>query len=154
MKKLCCVLLAGLLLASLAACKPTAEMADPRQASAGDAAAQAEGPVTIQLVCESDDIYQVFYTAYLEGEAYTQGGWADLDGGPLTPESDTTAAFPPGFFEGGDLSTLSMDFSPYGPGDTSEIATTQQVAIPAQPGGTYTVVLSGDESSGFVAQLQ
>ena len=107
-----------------------------------------------QLGCQSEDVYQIFYSTYLEGEAYGQGGWADLDGKALTPETSLTASFDKEYFEGKDISTLSMDFSPYGEGDTVELATTEQVAIPAEYGETYTILFTGDEESGFTAQLR
>ena len=115
---------------------------------------EAQDAVTIQLVCQSEDVYQIFYSTYLEGEAYGQGGWADLDGKALTPETSLTASFDKEYFEGKDISTLSMDFSPYGEGDTVELATTEQVAIPAEYGETYTILFTGDEENGFTAQLQ
>ena len=83
------------------------------------------------------------------------GGMADLEGGEITPDSDLTLTFPAAYFgDGADLSQFAMDFSPYGEGDTSEIATTNKVSIPAAYGETYTVVFSGDETSGFQAVLQ
>ena len=120
------VLSAALL--SLAGCQTAAKNA-VQELDAQDA-------VTIQLVCQSEDVYQIFYSTYLEGEAYGQGGWADLDGKALTPETSLTASFDKEYFEGKDISTLSMDFSPYGEGDTVELATTEQVAIPAEYGET------------------
>ena len=114
----------------------------------------AQDAVTIQLVCQSEDVYQIFYSTYLEGEEYGQGGWADMDGKALTSETSLTASFDKDYFDGKDLSTLSMDFSPYGEGDTVELATTEQVDIPAKYGETYTILFSGDEESGFIAQLQ
>lgn len=114
----------------------------------------AQDAVTIQLVCQSEDVYQIFYSTYLEGEEYGQGGWADMDGKALTFETSLTASFDKDYFDGKDLSTLSMDFSPYGEGDTVELATTEQVDIPAKYGQTYTILFTGDEESGFTAQLQ
>ena len=114
----------------------------------------AQDAVTIQLVCQSEDVYQIFYSTYLEGEEYGQGGWADMDGKALTSETSLTASFDKDYFDGKDLSTLSMDFSPYGDGDTVELATTEQVDIPAKYGQTYTILFTGDEESGFTAQLQ
>ena len=59
MKKLfCSIAAAGLLVCGLAACQ-TAE----KEAFAQDAAAK-EDAVTIQLVCESEDIYQIYKLAY------------------------------------------------------------------------------------------
>lgn len=129
-------------LLSLAGCQTVVQEVDAQDA------------VTIQLVCQSQDVYQIFYSTYLEGEAYGQGGWADLDGKALTPETSLTASFDKEYFEGKDISTLSMDFSPYGEGDTVELATTEQVAIPAEYGETYTILFTGDEENGFTAQLQ
>ena len=114
----------------------------------------AQDAVTIQLVCQSEDVYQIFYSTYLEGEEYGQGGWADMDGKALTSETSLTASFDKDYFDGKDLSTLSMDFSPYGEGNTVELATTEQVDIPAKYGETYTILFTGDEESGFTAQLQ
>lgn len=128
-------------LLSLAGCQTVVQEVDAQDA------------VTIQLVCQSEDVYQIFYSTYLEGEAYGQGGWADLDGKALTPETSLTASFDKEYFEGKDISTLSMDFSPYGEGDTVELATTEQVAIPAEYGETYTILFTGDEENGFTAQL-
>ena len=114
----------------------------------------AQDAVTIQLVCQSEDVYQIFYSTYLEGEEYGQGGWADMDGKALTPETSRTASFDKDYFDGKDLSTLSMDFSPYGEGDAGELATTEQVDSPAKDGETYTILFTGDGESGFTAQLQ
>lgn len=113
------------------------------------------GAFTVQVVCESPDVYQIFYTYYLGDEALGMGGMADLEGGEITPDSDLSLTFPASYFaDGADLSQFAMDFSPYGEGDTSEIATTDKVSIPAAYGETYTVVFSGDEASGFQAVLQ
>lgn len=133
-------------LLSLAGCQTAAKQA-VQELDAQDA-------VTVQVVCESQDVYQLFYTTYLKGEEYGQGGWADMDGKALTPETSLTASFDKGYFDGKDLSTLSIDFSPYGEGDTVELATTEQVDIPAKYGETYTILFTGDEESGFTAQLQ
>ena len=54
---------------------------------------EAQDAVTIQLVCQSEDVYQIFYSTYLEGEEYGQGGWADMDGKALTSETSLTASF-------------------------------------------------------------
>lgn len=148
MKKLfCSIAAAGLLVCGLAACQTAA-----KEAFAQDAAAK-EDAVTIQLVCESEDIYQIYYTAYLAGKESGMGGWADVDGGVLTPESDLSAVLTKDLLGKGDVSTLSMDFSPYGKGDTVELATTEPVDIPAEYGESYTIVFSGDEESGFTAEL-
>ena len=83
------------------------------------------------------------------------GGMADLDGVELTEDTDLSVSFTRSFLgEDADLSQFSIDFSPYGENDTSEIGTTNQVAINAEYGQSYTVVLSGDRESGFQAELQ
>ena len=109
---------------------------------------------TVRVVCQSEDVYQIFYTCYVGGESRGMGGMADLEGGELTEDTDLTLTFPRTYFEeGDDVGTFSMDFSPYGEGDTSEIATTDPVEIPAAWGGTYTVVFSGDQETGFREEL-
>ena len=80
------------------------------QAAGGDA-------FTVQVICESPDIYQIFYTYYLGDEALGMGGMADLEGGEITPDSDLSLTFPASYFaDGADLSQFTMDFSPYGEG--------------------------------------
>ncbi|MBQ8935161.1 MAG: hypothetical protein IJ049_01980 [Oscillospiraceae bacterium] len=109
--------------------------------------------VTFRLVCRSEDIYQIFYTCYIDGEYFCMGGLADLDGNTLTEDSDLTFSFPESYFEGADISKISFTFSPYGKDDTSEIATTERLSIPAEYGKTYTIYFSGDQENGFTAEL-
>ena len=93
---------------------------------------------TVRVVCQSEDVYQIFYTCYVGGESRGMGGMADLEGGELTEDTDLTLTFPRTYFE---------------EGDTSEIATTDPVEIPAAWGGTYTVVFSGNQETSFRAEL-
>lgn len=114
----------------------------------------AEDAFTIRVVCESDGIWQIFYSCYLDGEYCGMGGVADLDGGELTEETDLSISFTRSFLgQDADISQFSMDFSPYGQDDTSEIGTTNRVAIRAEYGQSYMVFLSGDRDSGFQAAL-
>ncbi len=143
MKKLLFAAAAALLLAAgLSACQ-TVVVQEP-----------AEEDLTLRVVCQSPEVYQLYYTLYLDGEEYCQGGWGDIDGDPLTAQSDLTALFPQGYFEGRDLSGLAVDFSPYVEGDTREMATTPPVELHARYGGSYTILFSGDAERGFAAQAQ
>lgn len=109
----------------------------------------------VRLICESRDIYRIYYSCYLDGAYYSMGGVADLDGKTLTEEAPMTIYFPKSYFDGAeDISTFSMDFSPYGESDTSELATTARLSIPAAYGTCCTVVFSGDRETGFTAALQ
>ena len=109
----------------------------------------------VRLICESQDIYRIYYSCYLDGAYYSMGGVADLDGKALTEEAPMTIYFPKSYFDGAeDISTFSMDFSPYGENDTSELATTARLSIPAAYGTCCTVVFSGDREAGFTAALQ
>ena len=109
----------------------------------------------VRLICESQDIYRIYYSCYLDGAYYSMGGMADLDGEALDAESPMTIYFPKSYFDGAeDISTFSMDFSPYGENDTSELATTARLSIPAAYGTCCTVVFSGDRETGFTAALQ
>ena len=122
-------------------------------ACGADPSSVAEDQIRIQLICESKDIYQIYYTCYIDGEYFAMGGFADLDGNELTADSDCSAIFSKGYFEGNDISKLSFDFSPFGKGDVVELARTDQVAIQAQYGHSYTIIFSGDVSNGFTAEL-
>ena len=109
----------------------------------------------VRLICESQDIYRIYYSCYLDGAYYSMGGVADLDGKALTEEAPMTIYFPKSYFDGAeDISTFSMDFSPYGESDTSELATTARLSIPAAYGTCCTVVFSGDRETGVTAALQ
>ena len=82
------------------------------------------------------------------------GGMADLEGKALTNETDLTLTFTESYLESADISQFSMDFSPYGKDDISEIGTTNRVYIPAEYGAAYTIVFAGNEADGFTATLE
>ena len=116
--------------------------------------APAQEAFTVRVVCESQDVYQIFYTCYLNGERWSMGGMADYDGAVLTAESDLALVFSKSGFEGAeDVSGFAIDFSPYGKDDTAEIATTETISIAAEYGESYTVRFYGDRASGFRAEL-
>ena len=107
---------------------------------------------TLNVECESEGIYQIFYTFYLDGEEMGMGGMADLDGAPLG-EDPLSVTFTSDQLEGGDPAGFSIDFSPYGENDTAEIATTEPVSIDAAYGESYTVRFYGSREAGFAAEL-
>ena len=122
-----------------------------------------------QCLLEVYDAAGSTLVAEAEGVQAGQGGTFTFTVGGLDPEAEydflfwadnkEAAAYSGSLKErkladGADLSQFAMDFSPYGEDDTSEIATTDKVSIPAAYGETYTVVFSGDETSGFQAVLQ
>ena len=109
---------------------------------------------TVRVICESEDIYQIFYTFYIGDESRGMGGMADLEGKALTNETDLTLTFTESYLESADISQFSMDFSPYGKDDISEIGTTNRVYIPAEYGAAYTIVFAGNEADGFTATLE
>ena len=133
------LLLAGLLLMGLASCgQPGGK----------------EDSFTVNVVCESEGLAQIFYSCYVDGEYRGMGGIADLDGAVIESGRVFSLVFSRSFLEeGDDPAQFSLTLSPYGEGDTREIATTPPAAILAQYGGTYTLVLSGSRESGFAVQL-
>lgn len=140
MKKAICMLMAVLLSLAVSAC--------------GQDTTPAEDSFTVQVLCESKGIYQLFYSCYLGDAQYSSGAMADLDGNEITADTDLTLVFSRSFFEESDLSRFAMDFSPYGKDDVSEIATTERVSFAAEYGKTYTIVFSGDREQGFQATLK
>lgn len=109
---------------------------------------------TIRLACESEGVYQVFYTYYIGGEERGMGGVAIWTGRRFPRMRPVEFPLLKEYFEDGDgLSAFSIDFSPYGEGDTVEMGTTAPLEFPVSWGGTYTVVLSGDRENGFTAEL-
>ncbi len=116
---------------------------------------EAEEPFfTVRVICESEDVYQIFYTFYIGDESRGMGGMADLEGNAITSETDLSLTFTESYLESADISQFSMDFSPYGKDDVSEIGTTNRVYIPAEYGNTYTIVFAGNETDGFTATLE
>lgn len=109
---------------------------------------------TVKVKCQSEGIYQLFYTCYIGEKSCGMGGMADLEGGMLTEKTDLSVTFTEEYLEHKDISAFSMDFSPYGKNDTAELATTARVSIDAEYGKTYTIIFSGDQESGFSAKLQ
>lgn len=114
----------------------------------------ADPSFTVRVICESEDVYQIFYTFYIGDESRGMGGMADLEGKALTNETDLTLTFTESYLESADISQFSMDFSPYGKDDISEIGTTNRVYIPAEYGAAYTIVFAGNEADGFTATLE
>lgn len=121
----------------------------------GACASENENAFTVKVLCQSRKIYQIFWTCYLDGKPCGRGGMADLEGNEITEQTDLTLSFSKDYFEGKeDVSGFSIDFSPYGKNDTSEISTTEPVKISAEYGKTYTILFSGDRTAGFQATLQ
>lgn len=139
MKKLIALICAGLTLAMLTSCVKKDEVN--------------KDAVTIEIRCECEDIYQIYYTTYLGKESYGIGAVADIDGKKLTIDVPQQTVLTREYLKNGDVSKLVMDFSPYGKDDKSEQGTTNKLEIPAEYGKTYTVHISGDKQNGFKAVL-
>lgn len=110
--------------------------------------------IYIKIKCQSEDVYQIFYSSYIDGQYYGMGAVADQDGRRLTSDMVLETVLTKSYFEDSDVSLLSMDFSPYGENESYEMGTTNQVAIKAEYGKTYTVLISGSKESGFTATLE
>lgn len=110
--------------------------------------------VIFKIECESKDIYQIYYTMFIDGEYFSKGGFADLDGNVITKETDMTLSLPKGYFEDKDISKISFTFSPYGKDNKKEISTTEELYINAEYGKTYNIIFSGDIENGFKAKLK
>ena len=58
----------------------------------------ADPSFTVRVICESEDIYQIFYTFYIGDESRGMGGMADLEGNPVeeprTPQMKFTIQLP------------------------------------------------------------
>ena len=109
--------------------------------------------MTIKIICRGEGVYKLFYTMYIDGAYFCQGGFADADDAALTEKSDLTMSFGRDYFEGADISRMSLDLSPFGQDDDREAGTTDVIAIPAEYGRTYVVEFSGDATHGFSASL-
>lgn len=110
--------------------------------------------VYVEVKCQSADVYQIFYSCYIDGQSYGMGAVADLDGRMITYDMVLQTELTKSYFEDSDVSLLSMDFSPYGENESHEMGTTNQIAIKAEYGKTYTVLISGSKETGFTATLE
>lgn len=110
--------------------------------------------IYIEIKCQSADVYQIFYSSYIDGQYYGMGAAADQDGRRINSDMVLKTVLTKSYFEDSDVSLLSMDFSPYGENESYEMGTTNQVAIKAEYGKTYTVLISGNRESGFTAALE
>ena len=111
-------------------------------------AEQAPDSFTVEIICESEDIYQLYYACYQGDSCQGLGGVADPDGQALSPDTSLTVTFP-----SSDLEDFGIALSPYGRDDLTAITTTDPLIFPAEFGGHYTVVLFGDRESGFQVTL-
>lgn len=110
---------------------------------------------TIKLICESDDIYQLYYSAYLGEKRCSIGGVANPDQTALSPERPIDVEFTQmKLYRKDDVSNFVLTLSPFGKDDKKAIATTEKLAIPAEYGKTYTVVFSGDRLQGYTLSLK
>lgn len=106
-----------------------------------------------RVICESEDIYKIFYTMYVDDQKYSTGGFSDLDGNVITDKTDLSFSFSKDYFEGNDISKISFEFSPYGKDDVEEIGITNKLKINAKYGNEYVITFSGDRESGFKAEV-
>lgn len=101
----------------------------------------------LELVIDTEGVYKVFYTAYIDGERACSGGQADLDGRELelgrVLEFEFTSYL---LDEDADLSKFSIDFSPFDNESQYELGRTEELSFPAEYGQTYRVHLTQDES--------
>lgn len=109
---------------------------------------------TVEIKCESAEVYRIFYSTYIDGQYYGMGAVADQDGRVITSDMVLKTVLTRSYFENSDITLLSMDFSPYGENDSYEMETTNKVEFEAEYGKTYTVIISGDKESGFRAEVQ
>ena len=109
---------------------------------------------TVRIVCQSPGVSQILYTARVDGQERAMGGMADLDGRFLSPDSALLLTVPRSWFAPeDDPGAFSLELTLYGPDSPYPLGSTPAVDIPAAYGGSYTVVLTGDEKLGFQACL-
>jgi len=110
---------------------------------------------SVDVLCEDMSVDQIAYAAYAGGAFRTMGGEAILDRDPSEKENLFTLRFSlDDFEEGDDLAEFSISLSPVRPGGKVDPKLAEPVAIPAELGKAYTVLLSGSSDSGFTAELE
>ena len=101
----------------------------------------------VELVIDTEGVYKVFYSGYIDGVRSCSGAQADLDGNELEPgrvmEYELTSYL---FDEDADLSKFSIDFSPFDNESQYELGRTNEVTFPAEYGQTYRIHLTQDDN--------
>lgn len=151
MKKAFKGMLALACLLSLAACGGRAA---PESGDASDGGSTPENGFSVRVTCDQA-VDQISYTTCVSGEHRITGGQVILDRDDTEEETVFTLSFSSGDFKEEDnLSEFSISLAPVQPEERGDPAFTEPVSIPAEYGGEYAVLLSGDSESGYTAQLE
>ena len=101
----------------------------------------------VELVIDTEGVYKVFYSGYIDGVRSCSGAQADLDGKELelgrVLDYELTSYL---FDEDADLSKFSIDFSPFDNEGQYELGRTNEVTFPAEYGQTYRIHLIHDDN--------
>ena len=101
----------------------------------------------VELVIDTEGVYKVFYSGYIDGVRSCSGAQADLDGKELelgrVLDYELTSYL---FDEDADLSKFSIDFSPFDNEGQYELGRTNEVTFPAEYGQTYRIHLTHDDN--------
>ena len=102
----------------------------------------------VELVVDTEDVYSVYYTGYIDGARSCSGANADLDGNELELGRVLEYEFTSALFDlGADLSKFSIDFSPFDNEGQYELGRTNEVTFPAEYGQTYRIHLTHDDNA-------
>lgn len=108
---------------------------------------------TVQLLCNSPEVYRIDYVASLDGEYLCQGGIANFDKIPLNNDPYLFVYFSQEALEGREKGTLTLELHLYGENEDKEMAVLDPIDVPARLGSKQIIQITGSETEGYAAGL-
>lgn len=108
---------------------------------------------TVQLLCNSPELYRIDYVASLDGEYLCQGGIANFDKIPLNNDPYLFVYFSQEDLEGQAEGKLSLELHLYDEKEDREIAILDPIEMDARLGAKHIVQVTGSKEEGYTAGL-
>ncbi len=114
--------------------------------------------LTVQFLCDSEEVYRIDYVAYVDGEYLCMGGLDDYGQDTLKGKRDLFQMFSEQDLkrwgkDGREYTNFALELHLYDQGGEQEIGVTQRVEMPAQIGASHTVRVTGNSTNGFQAEI-
>ncbi len=108
---------------------------------------------TVQLYCDSPEVYRIDYVTSLDGEYLCTGGIANFDKVPLDNDAHLFVYFSQEDLEGAEEGELSLELRLYDEKEDQEIAVLGPVDMKARLGAKDIIQISGSQETGYRAKL-
>lgn len=114
--------------------------------------------LTVQFLCDSEEVYRIDYIAYVDGEYLCMGGLDDYGHDTLKGKRGLFQLFSEQDLkrwgkDGREYTDFALELHLYNRDGKKEIGKTDRVEMPAQIGASHTVRVTGDSKNGFQAEI-